>query len=207
MSSPFFNPYEDFERHRFGLPHWQQGEVWQFVTWRLADAMPVEKLNEWRLERESWLLNNPPPWSPDAEREFHQLFRSRVEKWLDRGHGCCALREPKVAAIVEGALRHFDGARYRLGPYVIMPNHVHVLFHPLPGFALKGILHTWKGFTAKEVNKILGSAGKFWQDSYWDRMVRSEQQWYAYRNYIERNPQSLRPGTFVLGVGSRSEPI
>jgi REP element-mobilizing transposase RayT len=202
MTSPFLDPYEGIEKHRHRLPHWQQGEAWQFVTWRLADSLPWEKLREWQLEKEAWILQNPEPRPPEAEKEYHRLFSDRMEKWLDRGHGSCALRDQRAAAIVERALRHFDKERYALGPFVIMPNHVHVLFRPLIGFALEDTLHSWKSFTAKEVNKLRGTTGPFWQQEYWDRMVRSELQWYAYRNYIERNPRSLKPGTYLLGCGS-----
>src|SRR5690606_32183410 len=136
MTSPFLDPYEGIEKHRHRLPHWQQGEAWQFVTWRLADSLPWEKLREWQLKKEAWILQNPEPRPPEAEKEYHRLFSDRMEKWLDRGHGSCALRDQRAAAIVERALRHFDKERYALGPFVIMPNHVHVLFRPLIGFAL-----------------------------------------------------------------------
>jgi hypothetical protein len=45
----YLNPYKPIDRHTVNLPHWQQGETWIFVTWRLADSLPksvVEKLNE-----------------------------------------------------------------------------------------------------------------------------------------------------------------
>ncbi len=207
MTSPFLNPFEAIDAHRGRLPHWQQGEAWQFVTWRLADSLPARKLDQWRRERAGWLAEHPEPWEPEVEKEYHRLFSERVEHWLDAGHGCCALRERKAAAIVEGALRFFDGTRYAMGPFVIMPNHVHTLFQPLEGWALQEILHSWKSFTAKEVNKLRGTTGAFWQKEYWDRIVRSEEQWHAYRGYIERNPQGLRGGAFVLGVGSGDRPV
>jgi type I restriction enzyme R subunit len=207
LALPFLNPFEAIQKHRHRLPHWQQGEAWQFVTWRLADSLPAEKLTQWRIKKEAWLLQNPEPWEPDREREFHRLFSERREQWLDAGHGCCALRNRDAAAIVEGALRFFDGMRYGLGPFVIMPNHVHVLFQPLAGWPLEGILHSWKSYTAKEVNKLLGTSGPIWQEDYWDQMVRSGEQWHAYRGYIERNPAKLKSGTFLVGVGTKASPV
>ncbi|MEQ8821431.1 MAG: transposase [Sumerlaeia bacterium] len=207
LALPFLDPFEAIQKHRHRLPHWQQGEAWQFVTWRLGDSLPSEKLKEWRLEKECWVLEHPEPWDPEEEKEHHRLFSERMERWLDAGHGCCALREKEAAAIVEGALRFFDGVRYGLGPFVIMPNHVHVLFQPMLGWPLEEILHSWKSFTAKEVNKLRGTEGPFWQKDYWDRMVRNEEQWHAYRSYIERNPVKLKAETFVLGVGTRKRPL
>lgn len=40
------------------------------------------------------------------------------------------LEDPANAKIVADALRHFDGERYELASFVVMPNHVHVLFRP-----------------------------------------------------------------------------
>ena len=87
-------------------------------------------------------------------------MREKLEAHLDQGIGECWLRRPgSVAQLVENALRHFDGERYLLGSYVIMPNHVHVLVHPAWNTNLPDILHSWKSFTANEANKILGRSG------------------------------------------------
>jgi DNA polymerase-3 subunit alpha len=89
---------------------------------------------------------------------------------------------------VENALRHFDGDRYLLGGYVIMPNHVHILVRPAMEHKLPDILQSWKSFTAKEANKLLGRTGEFWQPESFDHIVRSEQQLEKFSRYIEENP-------------------
>ena len=159
-----------------------------------------------RLERNAWLIQHPRPWSEETEHEYISMFGDRVESWLDQGHGGCALRHREVATIVEQAFRHFDGERYWLGPFVIMPNHVHLLFQPAGDHSVAKILHSWKSYTAKQINILRRSSGPFWQEDYWDRIVRSDEQWHAYRGYIERNPKGLKEGTFVLGFGSRARP-
>ncbi|MBI5155339.1 transposase [Candidatus Poribacteria bacterium] len=204
--SVFLNPFEDIEKHLHHLPHWQQGEVWQFVTWRLGDSLPEGKLSQWKEERREWLASHPEPWDDAARREFHGRFTERMDKWLDAGHGSCLLRDGACASIVEGALRHFDRERYALGPYVVMPNHVHVLFQPIAPHSVAAILHSWKSFTAKEINKLRGTHGLVWQEDYWDTMIRSECQWHVCRSYIERNPAHLAGGGFCLGAGSASVP-
>jgi REP element-mobilizing transposase RayT len=108
----------------------------QTVTFRLADSLPREKLD--RLEEELKIL---PESLRGAER------RKRIEEWLDSGLGCCALRDPELATQMRNALRHFDGKRYRLLAWCIMPNHVHVLMETLSPIAW--IVQGWKSVTAR----------------------------------------------------------
>ena len=109
------------------------------------------------------------------------------------------LREAANAGIVSDALRHFDGQRYELASFVVMPNHVHVLFHPLGEHRLEDILKSWKGFTAREINKRTGRKGALWQEEYWNRLVRSERHFWKYAGYIRENPGTagLREGFLV----------
>jgi type I restriction enzyme R subunit len=65
----------------------------------------------------------------DAEQrqQFAQEFNRVREDFLDTCHGRCVLRRPELAKIVADSLLHFDGERYRMGDFVVMPNHVHLL--------------------------------------------------------------------------------
>ena len=198
--NPFLNPFGEVDCHERYLPHWQQGDAWQFVTWRLADSLPQSKLMEWRSERDAWLARHPEPWDDAVTREFHERFSSRMDQWLDTGHGSCVLRHTSCAEVVAGALRHFHGERYALGAFVVMPNHVHVLFSPRPGCDLADIVQSWKSYTAKEINKLLGRKGTLWQEEYWDRLVRHGEHLAACLRYIEEHPAKahLRSGQYVL---------
>jgi hypothetical protein len=71
-----------------------------------------------------------------------------------------------------------------------MPNHVHVIVQPLPGFELSQILHTWKSRTAKEANKLLGRTGEFWQPEYYDHLVRDEKDFAHCVEYAYSNPEN-----------------
>jgi REP element-mobilizing transposase RayT len=93
-----------------------------------------------------------------------------------------------VAALVEGALRHFDGERYRLLAWCVMPNHVHALIETHEGFPLAGVLHSWKSFTSRKAGKLVGRSGRFWQREYLDRYVRNAEHYQAVLAYIEENP-------------------
>ena len=114
--------------------------------------------------------------------------RRHYEAYLDAGHGSCVLREPVCANIVQDALLHFDGDRYRLLAWVVMPNHVHVLTQPLPGHGLADILQTWKRYSALHINRHLGRTGPLWRREYWDRFIRDERHYAAAVAYIEENP-------------------
>jgi REP element-mobilizing transposase RayT len=160
------------------LPHFDGGK-WlpQVVTFRLADSVPGMVVLAWREE----LRLSPPP---ECELEL----RKRLDKYLDAGYGACHLRDPRVGATVQAALLYFDTRRYRLHAWVIMPNHVHVLFTPAEGWALADILGSWKSFTAKKANDILGRSGQFWKEEYFDRFIRDETHFDRALASIENNP-------------------
>ena len=198
--SPFFNPYCEIDKTTHHLIHWQQGEAWVFVTWRLRDSLPKAKLDHWKHEREIWLKLHPEAWDEKTEAEYHERFSRQVDEWLDQGSGSCVLADPANAKIVAHALRHFDGERYELTSFVVMPNHVHVLFRPLGEHGLADIMKSWKGFMAREINKRIGKTGALWQDEYWDRLIRNERHFFKVAEYIRENPVNakLREGHYLL---------
>jgi REP element-mobilizing transposase RayT len=170
----FFNPYADIRQTENRLPHWQQEGVVYFVTFRLADAVPLTLRNQWEDGREAWLKAHPEPWSDDTELEYHKRFSGAMERWLDEGHGACLLRRRECAEIVAETLRHFEGERVVMISSVGMPNHVHALFVQNPEWPLEKLIRSWKGFTARQINKVLGRSGGLWQRDYFDRLVRDE---------------------------------
>ena len=114
---------------------------------------------QWKDERTAWLKLHPQPWDWKTAREYMRKFEEEREHWLDQGHGSCLLREPQAAAIVAESLDHFDQQRYVIDSYVVMPNHVHVLFKPLGEHSLVDILHSWKSFTANVLNRKMNRGG------------------------------------------------
>ncbi len=196
----FFNPYADIRFTGNRLPHWQQEGAVYFVTFRLADAVPHRLRTEWESEREAWLRVHPQPWSAEVEHEYHERFSGAIERWLDAGHGSCVLRRHDCAALVAEALRHFDGERIAQLAWVVMPNHVHTLFVQNGAWPLEKIILSWKGYTARRINALLGRAGGFWQRDYFDRLVRDHKHLANCIRYIRRNPikAGLRDGEFIL---------
>ena len=88
---------------------------------------------------------------------------------------------------MEDSLRHFHGVRYQLLAWVVMPNHVHVLFTPL-GAPMWRIVDAWKGYTAKAANALLKRKGRFWQAGYWDTWMRDAGHELRTVRYVEDNP-------------------
>jgi REP element-mobilizing transposase RayT len=154
------------------LPHRDAPGLTQFVTFRLHDSMPASRRGEWEA-----LLRI----------KDNRQRRKKLEEYLDRGHGGCWLRQPAIAALTEGALRHFDGERYQLLAWVVMPNHVHVVVR-IGQVPLAGVLQSWKRFVAREANKLLQREGTFWEHEYWDTYMRDEVQLAKARRYAEQNP-------------------
>lgn len=151
-ANSFFNPYAPIQKHKHRLPHWQQGSVHYFVTWRLADSLPKEKLDRWNEERNLWLRRNPPPWAPRTEVEYRERFSDSIDDWLDAGEGSCLLGDPIQSRCVANALMHYDNVRYMIDSFVVMPNHVHTLFRLMEPHRLEDVVKSWKGFTAREIN-------------------------------------------------------
>jgi putative transposase len=171
-------PAEGFRGwHQRGyLPHRDAPGLTQFVTFRLADAFPEELRAEWRALMEI----------EEDRRRLRQL-----EEYLDSARGECHLQRADVARMVEEALRFFHGTRYDLEAWILMPNHVHVLFTQRD-VSLSRITGTWKSYTAKEANRILGRSGQFWAEDYWDTYMRDDEQTVRTRHYIETNPVKAR---------------
>ncbi|MGV3661891.1 MAG: hypothetical protein ACO1TE_17015 [Prosthecobacter sp.] len=134
-----FDPDGRVEITRKLLPHWHQERRTYFITWRTADSFPASLLRQRQAERNAWLHAHQTSLEalehlPAEKRcEYHERFSRRWQDHLDEGHGECLLRRADVRGIVEAALRHFDGTRYMLGEFVLMPNHVHLLVSPSEG--------------------------------------------------------------------------
>jgi len=106
---------------------------------------------------------------------------------------------------VQSSLLTFDSQRYRLLAWVVMPNHVHVLFQPMNGWSVAKIVAAWKKFSARkicdaqratrEVCTPLGTpisrlapTAPIWHREYWDRYIRDPNHFIQAVDYIHQNP-------------------
>lgn len=182
------------------LPHWDGRLV--FVTFRLADSLPVSALQEmrafdmlWQVKWEQGELTEE--WAEDFRRK-----RAALEnELLDKALGSCVLKRSDVRALLSEVLLHFNGVRYYMHTFVIMPNHVHMVLQPFEGWRIQDIMHSIKSYSAKVINQLLGRKGELWQREYYDRYIRNERHYYAVMRYIEGNPRHCAPDEFTLYKG------
>lgn len=161
------------------LPHLKAEGGIHFVTFRLADSLPVEVPAQWK--------------------ELSQGERTRqTQAYLDAGHGECWLARPDVAAALKEVLLKYDGERYRLHAWAIMPNHVHLVIEPLDGFSLSKVLQGIKSASAHEANRLLEREGEFWQRESYDHLIRGDEDFARCCEYVRENPVSA-------GLAARAE--
>ncbi len=196
-----FDPTVEVRITAGNLPHWYQPGVTYFITFRTEDSIPTTSANDWRRRRSDWLKAHGidpahPDWSvrvrslpQEQQREFHTTFSREFMEYLDRGHGECVLSRPELARVVTNTLHHFDGQRYHLGDFVVMPNHVHLLVCLLGDTELEPLCYSWKKFTAGAINRELDRKGRFWQEESFDHLVRSPEQFDHLRRHIADNPK------------------
>ncbi len=167
--------------YRRNLPHFQPEHHTFFLTWTLYGSLP----------RGTVTL----ACVPSAGRQF-----VLVDRILDAASsGPLWLKDPRIAQEVVMAIhRGADNpGQYELHAYVVMANHVHLLF--TPAIPLPRITQGLKGVTARAANQILHRTGKpFWLDESYDHWVRSSKEFNRIAAYIENNPVSA-------GLVSRAE--
>jgi REP element-mobilizing transposase RayT len=166
------------------LPHWDVVGQALFVTFRLHDSLPSNRVFI--------------PSSLSTGKAFVAMDRILDQAATGPKH----LAVPEIAALIVGSLQ--DGERkfqrYRLHSYVVMPNHVHLLV--TPGVDANIWLRSLKGFTAHEANRLLGRTGSpFWQGESYDHLVRSPVEFDRIQRYIEYNAVKAglvaEPGDFL----------
>jgi hypothetical protein len=158
------DPYKPLTVYRRHLPHWRQEGATYFVTFRLADALPHEKLLHLQALRKQWEATHPPPRRDSDWRDYAREVTRHAERWLDEGHGECVFHDPEFARILADALVRFQDQRYFTSCFAILPNHCHVVMRPLEGHSLETSLGACKGYVAHEVNCRRGGSGPLWQD-------------------------------------------
>ena len=186
-----FTPFSELEPlwiSNRNLPHWTQDRTSYFITFRLNDSIPEKTALSIKQEREQWLCLHSEPYTRENWIEYNKLFSERINVLLDAGVGSCILREKSISDIVRNSIEHFDGERYKLGKWVVMPNHVHVVLTPVNGYMLDKIMHALKSYTAHEINKKLDRKGVVWQHESYDHVIRSKTQLSFIEDYILNNP-------------------
>jgi type I restriction enzyme R subunit len=209
MLGESFDPKGETLIYEHCRPHWSQAGALVFITFRTHDSIPREVIERWDREKQEWLRQRGwdtgahwsvvvPTLSEKELAEFRKTFNRCREAFLDSCYGRCLLRRPELSKIVADALLHFDGERYRMGDFIVMPNHVHLLAVFPSSDAMKQQCDSWLHYTAHRINQVVGDKGKFWQQEPFDHLVRSPGQYDYLREYIADNPRvaDLKPGEY-----------
>jgi REP element-mobilizing transposase RayT len=160
------------------LPHWDFEKATQAITFRLADSVPSEVIQNWK---------NQLAINPDAKIRKMELHRL-IAHFEDAGHGAAVLKNPACATIIQNKLINGHPSQYSLIDWCIMPNHVHVLIRLIENQTLAAIVQSWKGGSAIEINRVLDLKGPLWQREYYDRYVRDLDHLHDCVAYIRNNP-------------------
>jgi len=161
------------------LPHFDGELIPQFVTYRLAGTLPKKVLDSYKQKLDQGTI---------SEIEYHDL----IDAYLDDGMDETFLRLAEIASLIEENLLRFDDVKYKLHAWVVMPNHVHVLFTPINGHKLSSIMHSLKSYTANCANRSLQRSGDFWATEYFDRYIRDGKHFSNTVAYIHNNPVKAR---------------
>jgi REP element-mobilizing transposase RayT len=163
------------------VPHIDDPGLSQLVTFRQDDSVPARLLR---------MYSNTVEAAVGAETKHEKQTRvlAHMEKYLAKGRGTCRLRDPRAAAIVEGALRYHERSDYRLIAWVVMPNHVHIVLRRARHVSLATIVRRWKSWTARRINEMSGRTGRLWQREWVDRWLREEDALWSAIKYVELNP-------------------
>jgi 1-hydroxy-2-methyl-2-(E)-butenyl 4-diphosphate synthase len=192
------------------LPHWRIPGATYAVTFRLQDSMPAAALEDFR-QRKAILAKRLEDLISQAgsrnaltalvavRSEIASLNQTALDPALNECHGECWLGNEGIAQLVLNALKHFDGERYTLRAWSVMPNHVHVVVRPEAGHELEQILQSWKSFTAKKANELLGRTGTFWQEEYYDHLVRDGEDLKNQIRYVLENPMKAKASAAWTG--------
>jgi len=192
------NPQRSGVHARGYLPHVKREGAEYFVTFRLVDSLPKEALLRYESERGERLralcdARRLGRVTCDNEETIQRDFLRKVERYLDTGAGACHLRRPEIGGLVVSTLKFFNEQRYVLREWVVMPNHVHVLFWPRPNYVVGELVKSWKQFTSLRAKRILGlPEGWFWQPEAFDHWVRDDDERAKIARYIRNNPVTAR---------------
>lgn len=93
------------------------------------------------------------------------------------------------AEIIVSCLRwlHLEG-RITCHGYVVMPDHVHIVFALGHLQTLSGVMGSFGSFTARQLNALDRTKRRFWQSGFYDHAIRNHEDLRAKIDYVLANP-------------------
>ncbi len=175
------------------LPHWQPPNAVLFVTTCLDGALPKHRIEEikaeqekdiCRLHKKDWPYNKMKLWLSS----HHDHYFGKYDALLDNPDiGPQWLKDPAAAEIIVKSLLHFHGQHYKLICFTIMSNHIHIVWYKLDRILWR-IMQSFKQYTSKRINRLIGQTGTLWQAENWDCNIRNRQELLNKIRYTLNNP-------------------
>jgi len=98
-------------------------------------------------------------------------------------------KEPKNCKILLVTLEYFKLILdYKLYGFCIMPEHLHLIIHPVGEYNFSYIMKMLKGSFARKINKINSREGKIWQKGFYDECILDSIKLLQKLEYIHNNP-------------------
>jgi len=121
--------------------------------------------------------------------DIARIMHHRLDVLLNAGSGSCIFNDPDLAELMSQAMTHFDGVRFSLIAWAVMPNHAHAVIRPFEDFSLPSIIHGWKSFTSHMIGRKTGKSGRVWQSEYFDHLIRGPEDLHQSIEYVMSNPR------------------
>jgi len=156
---------KDFRLNK-NLPHISKYGYYQFVTFRTYESVDsyLQKIVDLNIEnrKKQYLLDQ-------------YLDKSISGRYLNN----------KVLKLSKDYILEQDEKLFELISFIIMPNHIHVLFKET--IELSEAMRKLKGGLSFLINKELKRKGQFWANNYYDKMIRDEKHFEIVYEYIKNN--------------------
>lgn len=125
---------------------------------------------------------------------------------LDKGLGSCELQWQDLREMLADVLLSLDGEDYKLGDFIVMPNHVHLLVGMYPGRSISDQCADWITRSTGLINESRGRYGEFWHAEVIDSLVMDWDEFDGYRKYIRRDPKraDLRVGEYYHRIADEN---
>ena len=172
------------EEYRRNLPHIQPDDGTFAISYRISGTLPKSVIEYYETEYERQKSNT------DKLNKEGELFFNIIDDYLDKSKNKNILKNEMLAGIVADSLRFYDEKYFKLIAYCIMPNHVHVILdkESFPQSSLTSLFGSIKGYSAYNINKELGSGGKFWSSEIYDHLIRNDKDLINQIKYLINNP-------------------
>ena len=176
------------------LPHYQPKDSVFFVTFRLSFNLPQAHKTKYIIYKSAVEnMGKEHPNNPDLKHDNQKRLFAFYDNLINDVQTNVSLTDnPIIAKVIYDKILSLHNEKYYLYAFTIMPNHVHLLYKPVTvegiPLPLSQIMHSLKGGTAFDINKLSNRKGRLWMREYFDYMIRSEQELINIIDYIRNNP-------------------